>query len=177
MDSAGPDWVGQGLDYWPFYAEIPPVSRAAYLAWLAGGRSHPDVPVGYVFLFFYGLERLALVDAAKDPSLKTHLPAITAEVRRLLELYGSQHSFEAYGGKFLEVLPPTPHHTEPDQHKHPPPPGPTGGTSVESWATSGIRTPAPDTMIHNAETQSKMITQSQAVDPDLEQVEGISCRC
>lgn len=104
VDLQRPDWLGQGLDYWPSYAEIPPASRAAYLAWLAGGCSHPDVPLGYVFLFFYGLERLALVDAAKDPSLQAHLPAITAEVRRLLELYGSQSSFEFYGGKFLEVL-------------------------------------------------------------------------
>lgn len=104
VDLRRPDWSGQGLDYWPSYAEIPPASRAAYLAWLAGGRSHPDVPVGYVFLFFYGLERFAFVDAAKDPALQTHLPAIMAEVRRLLELYGSQHSLKSYGGKFLEVL-------------------------------------------------------------------------
>lgn len=104
VDLRRPDWSGQGLDYWPSYAEIPPASRAAYLAWLAGGRSHPDVPIGYVFLFFYGLERFALVDAAKDPELQAHLPAIMAEVRRLLELYGSQHSLTSYGGKFLEVL-------------------------------------------------------------------------
>jgi uncharacterized tellurite resistance protein B-like protein len=104
VDLRRPDWLGQGLTYWPSYTEIPPASRTAYLAWLAGGRSHPDVPLGYVFLFFYGLERFALVDAAKDPSLQEHLPAITAEVRRLLKLYGSRYSFESYGGKFLEVL-------------------------------------------------------------------------
>lgn len=104
VDRRRPDWLGHGLDYWPSYGSIPSASRAAYLTWLAGGRSHPDVPIGYVFLFFYGLERLALIDAVKDPSLQEHLPAITAEVRRLLELYGSHYSYASYGGTFLEVL-------------------------------------------------------------------------
>lgn len=104
VDLRRPDWAGRGLEYWPSYAEIPPASRAAYLVWLAGGRTHPDVPLGYVFLFFYGLERFALVDAAHDPALRIHLPAIAGEVRRLLELYGSQHSFQSYASSFLRVL-------------------------------------------------------------------------
>jgi hypothetical protein len=57
-----------------------------------------------VFLFFYGLERFALVDAAKNTSFQAQLPAVTAEVRRLLELYGWHNSFASYGGTFLGVL-------------------------------------------------------------------------
>jgi uncharacterized tellurite resistance protein B-like protein len=104
VDRRDPDWAGQGLDYWPSYDSIPPASRAAYLTWLAGGRSHPSVPIGYVFLFFYGLERLALVDAAQHPALRAEIPAVKAEVRRLLGLYGSHRSFDSYAGQFLDLL-------------------------------------------------------------------------
>ncbi|MGH3806903.1 MAG: hypothetical protein ACRDRU_09775, partial [Pseudonocardiaceae bacterium] len=39
--------------------------------------------------------------------------------------------------------------------------------SGKAGQTSGIRTPTPDTMIHNAENNTKTITQRQAVDPGL----------
>ena len=69
VDIRRPDWDGRGLDYWPSYDTVPPASRAAYLAWHADGRRHPTVPLGYVFLYFYGLERRVLVDggSAQDP--------------------------------------------------------------------------------------------------------------
>ena len=63
MDRRRPDWEGRGLSYWPAYASIPSASRAAYLGWLADGRRFPAAPIGYVFLFFYGLERRTLVAA------------------------------------------------------------------------------------------------------------------
>lgn len=103
--------AGDGLDHWPSYAEMPPAGRAAYLAWLVGGRSDPDAPLEYVFLFFAGLEHFALVEAVKDPSLRAHLPSVATEVRRLVELYGAQRSpasrsssFASYSGRFLDVL-------------------------------------------------------------------------
>src|SRR6266508_3965722 len=68
--SRNPDWAGAGLSYWPSYGEIPPASRAAYLAWLADGRRHPAVPIGYVFLFFYGLERRLLADAQQSTAAR-----------------------------------------------------------------------------------------------------------
>lgn len=99
-----PDWTGSGMGYWPSYSDIPPVSRAAYLEWLAGGRRDPHAYIGYVFLFFYGLERRVLIDCANPGPARSDLPAIRAEVRRLLGLYGHNHSFRGYAQRFLELV-------------------------------------------------------------------------
>lgn len=104
VDRHHPDWEGRGLHYWPSYDELPPASRAAYLSWLADGRRFPGAPIGYVFLFFYGLERRALVDGLRDPAARQDVPAIVAEVRRLLHIYGGNGSFSSYAGQFLETL-------------------------------------------------------------------------
>jgi tellurite resistance protein len=99
-----PDFAGATMDYWPSYDRITPEARAAYLAWLAGGRSAPDAYIGYVFLFFYGLERRALVDIPANPALSRELPPIRAEVQRLLTIYGGNGSFRGYAIGFLGAL-------------------------------------------------------------------------
>nr|WP_176921380.1 TerB N-terminal domain-containing protein [Pseudonocardia oroxyli] len=105
VDRRRPDWDGEDLFYWPSYESITPASRAAYLTWLADGRRHPGVPLGYVFLFFYGLERRVLVDAmGGDAPAREELPAIDAEVRRLAALYGNENAFGRYCERFLDVL-------------------------------------------------------------------------
>jgi len=104
VDRRRPDWEGRGLSYWPAYASIPSASRAAYLGWLADGRRFPAAPIGYVFLFFYGLERRTLVDAPRDPAARQDVPAIAAEVRRLLTIYGSHGSFRSYAEQFLDLV-------------------------------------------------------------------------
>ncbi|WP_425550891.1 TerB N-terminal domain-containing protein [Actinoallomurus oryzae] len=38
---------------------LHPAARAAYLRWPATGRRHPDVPIGYVFLFFQAAAKSA----------------------------------------------------------------------------------------------------------------------
>lgn len=86
--------------YWPSYRSITPEARRAYLQWLAGGRRQP-ADAGYVFLFFYGLERRALIDAPSNPQAKAEIPAIKAEVKRLLGLYGDNNSFRGYATRFL----------------------------------------------------------------------------
>lgn len=103
IDWDHPDWVAAGLDYWPSYGDIPAGSRAAYLSWLGHGRDHPDVPLGYVFLYFYGLERRLIVDHVLD---HTHpeVSLLVGEVRRLLEIYGDQGSFERYATDLLDLL-------------------------------------------------------------------------
>lgn len=88
------------MPYWPSYRSITPEARRAYLQWLAGGRRQP-ADAGYVFLFFYGLERRALIDAPSDPQAKVEIAAIKAEVERLLGLYGDNHSFRGYATRFL----------------------------------------------------------------------------
>jgi uncharacterized tellurite resistance protein B-like protein len=76
---------------------MSPNQRANYLAWLASGRTAPLSDIGYVFVFFYGLERRALVDG------QDHYP-IMCEVVRLLEAYPSSHSFQSYGRSFLAYV-------------------------------------------------------------------------
>lgn len=99
------DRSGHDVDSAPSYHLISPDSRAAYLTWLAGGRRRADVPVGFVSLFFSGLERRVLVDAADDPAVRGELPAIAAEVRRLLGVrLPSGNSFISHASAFLDVL-------------------------------------------------------------------------
>jgi uncharacterized tellurite resistance protein B-like protein len=96
-----PDSVGQTMGYWPSYSAITPQGRAAYLNWLADGRSDPRAYIGYVFLFFYGLERRVLVDLGVD-SNHPDVTAAVAEVKRLLRIYGYNGSFRGYATDFLE---------------------------------------------------------------------------
>lgn len=91
-------------DYWPSYEGIQPEARRAYLQWLAGGRSNPDTNIGYVFLFFYGLERRALIEIKNDPIAHAEIVLIVDEVKRLLSLYGANGSFRSYATDFLEFL-------------------------------------------------------------------------
>ncbi len=98
-----PDHHGQGMSYWPAYATISPEARAAYLEWLAQGRVSSDAYIGYVFLFFYGLERRVFYDAQKSPEARAEVPDILQEVERLLRLYGHNHSFSGYAYSFLNA--------------------------------------------------------------------------
>ena len=97
------DYTERQMGYWPSYSEISPSARRAYLNWLAGGRQDPEADVGYVFIFFYGLERRAILDASKDEAAKGDWPMIAAELRRLLDIYGVKSgSFQSYAGSLLD---------------------------------------------------------------------------
>ncbi len=97
------DYTERQMGYWPSYSEISPSARRAYLNWLAGGRQDPEADVGYVFIFFYGLERRAILDASKDDAAKADWPVIAAELRRLLDIYGDKSgSFRSYAGSLLD---------------------------------------------------------------------------
>jgi tellurite resistance protein len=97
------DYAQRQTGYWPSYSTIPSSARGAYLNWLAGGRQDPSADIGYVFLFFYGLERRAVVDAASDPSAQSDWPIIAEELRRLLGIYGeTSGSFRRYAGALLD---------------------------------------------------------------------------
>lgn len=105
VDMTQPDWDGQGLDRWPSYATLPPPSRAAYLSWLADGRCYPRTPLGYVLLYFYGLERRALHDLHLDSSTaQEELPVIHEEVRRLIGLYAGHDAFQRHAAPFEALL-------------------------------------------------------------------------
>ncbi|KFJ90745.1 Tellurite resistance protein TerB [Pseudomonas sp. 1-7] len=90
--------------YWPSYGSISPEARRAYLQWLSSGRKAPHANIGYVFLFFYGLERRVFVDAKTDQAAAADIPIIIAEVERLLSIYGKNNSFNNYASRFVDFL-------------------------------------------------------------------------
>lgn len=127
VDKNNPDRAGTNMGYWSSYSEIHPASRAAYLEWLSTGKSDPSAYIGYVFLYFYGLERRALIDiknsalavwdntgagalhktAASESSLasaQAELEIILAEAKRLLAIYGNNGSFSSYCSRFIDVI-------------------------------------------------------------------------
>lgn len=97
VDRRSDDPSGSQLPYWPNYSEIPPVCRATYLDWLAGGACDPNYDPGYMFLYFYGLERRFFVDGPGADEKRELLN----EVRRLAELYSDNHSARRYLGEFI----------------------------------------------------------------------------
>lgn len=99
------NYYSSQMGYWPSYAEASPQERRAYLNWLSEGRSNPNCDIGYVFLFFYGLERRVIVDSRNDPTARTDWPAIIVELRRLLAIYGEKSgSFNRYAGELLSWI-------------------------------------------------------------------------
>lgn len=104
VNRSNPDRAGTGMTYWPSYTSISRECRAAYLDWLVAGRRDPSAYIGYVFLFFYGLERRALADALRSEQAKQDLPTIIREVEQLLQLYGGNNSFRGYASRFLDVV-------------------------------------------------------------------------
>lgn len=82
------------LPYWPTYFDATPQQRKTYLDWLLGGRSDPDIELGYVFIYFYGLERRVIVE-------QRDLGAIADELIRLIPIYGDSNSFRGYATRLL----------------------------------------------------------------------------
>ncbi|MBF0527763.1 MAG: TerB N-terminal domain-containing protein [Deltaproteobacteria bacterium] len=104
VDKSNPDRKGENMWYNPSYSRIHPTSRAAFLEWLAYGKKDPYANIGYVFLYFYGLERRALADISYSTIAQNEISIITTEVKRLLSIYGANHSFNKYATKFLNAL-------------------------------------------------------------------------
>ncbi len=100
-----PDIEGKKMSYWPSYSAITPESRAAYLEWLSGGRRDPDANIGYVFMFFYGLERRVIFDAQTSEEARCEVDVILTEVKRLISIYGDKSSsFRNYASDFVDIL-------------------------------------------------------------------------
>jgi uncharacterized tellurite resistance protein B-like protein len=99
--AASPDVRSFGCS--PRYHEISPTARRAYLTWLMDGRRDPNADIGYVFLFFYGLERRVLVDAAVDAAARAEMPAIKLEIERLRGIY-DDNSFLRHSSDLLDFL-------------------------------------------------------------------------
>ncbi len=87
------------LSHWPSYGAINPRARRRYIEWLASGKRDPGADIGYVLLYFYGLERRLLLD---DPPAK-EVRAIVAELKRLMTIYGGRRRFDGYSRRLIEV--------------------------------------------------------------------------
>ena len=88
------------LGYYASYDRISPEQRRTYLEWLASGRTDSDPALrtlGYVFLFFYGLERRIIVEGDHDVALMD-------EIIRLLEHYGPVHRSRSLRSYALQLL-------------------------------------------------------------------------
>jgi len=90
------------LPYWPWYAEMTPEQRCLYLRWLASDRKSLPPADGYLFVYFYGLERRALVD-------NTDHDLVFIEVQRLRAMHAAHsqtrsRSFQNYSSAFLWYL-------------------------------------------------------------------------
>lgn len=86
------------VPYYPSYGQLEPHARGGYLQWLASGRSNPDANIGFVFLYFYGLERRLMLDQAADEH-----GLIVAEVERLRHAYQKSYSVVRYAGLLLDA--------------------------------------------------------------------------
>lgn len=92
------------LGYWPKFISLTPKGRGAYLSWLSGNRIDPETPLGYVFIYFYGLERRITVDSIKQTVDDSEFKALFEEILRLKSIYGSSRSFSNYSIRLLEIM-------------------------------------------------------------------------
>lgn len=104
IDTNDLDPEGHRMGYWPSYSDIDPGCRATYLDWLENGRRDPDIAIGYVFLFFYGIERRVLFDASQSSSVQEEIPTLLAEVEALSKVYDNESSFSNYASRFLHAV-------------------------------------------------------------------------
>lgn len=99
------DYRERQTNYWPSYSNISPTARRAYLNWLASGRRVPDADIGYVFLFFYGLEHRVFIDLAHLSPPSAELNTILREVEDLIKVYGgTSNSFTRYGNALANAI-------------------------------------------------------------------------
>ena len=85
------------IGYWPSYSELNPGQRGIFLKWLSEGKNDTTIDIGYVFIYFYGLEYRVLQEN-KD------LELIGYEIVRLRKYYGSNRSFQGYSESLLAYI-------------------------------------------------------------------------
>ncbi len=91
-----PNFVGtdtQELGYWPNYSQLNSIQKGIYIKWLASGKNDPNIDLGYVYIYYYGLEYRALVE-------KQDIKIILFEVINLVSKYNRLR----YGFDFIAYL-------------------------------------------------------------------------
>ncbi|MGC0990008.1 TerB N-terminal domain-containing protein [Pantoea agglomerans] len=92
------------LGYWPSFFSLSPEARGAYVSWLASDRSDPSCPIGYVFIYLYGLERKALVDSTDQNFSDAEFRNLFNEISRLRSVFNENRSFRGYSTQLLEAM-------------------------------------------------------------------------
>lgn len=92
------------LGYWPSFSSLTPEARGAYVSWLASDRCDSSCPIGYVFIYLYGLERRALVEARDENIPDDEFRSLFNEVNRLRTLFIENRSFRGYSTQLLEAM-------------------------------------------------------------------------
>jgi uncharacterized tellurite resistance protein B-like protein len=88
------------LPYWPWYERLRAGQRLEYIKWLASDRKRLPSEDGYLFLYYYGLERRLFYD-------KVDIPLVVKEVYRLRRMHaehagnGRSWSFQHYSSSLL----------------------------------------------------------------------------
>lgn len=101
LNTTSPDYIGEHMGYWPSYENITPESRAAYIEWLAGDRSNPETNIGYIFLYFYGIERRLLIDSLQNTISEDEYNSLIIELNRLKIIFANNRSFDNYVSSLL----------------------------------------------------------------------------
>ena len=106
LQIANADYTFQdtSLGYWASYNALSPKCRGAYLEWLKSDRDMADVPIGYLFIYFYGLERRVLLDYDDGDVEDCELQEICNEILRLQEIFKDNYSFSSYSTQLLNYI-------------------------------------------------------------------------
>ena len=97
-------YIDDTLGYWPSYGSLSKECRGAYLDWLATDRDMKNSPIGFVFIYFNGLERFVIENSKEIESNRIHFEHIYNEVLRLNQSFSSSRSFYSYSSNFLELM-------------------------------------------------------------------------
>ncbi len=85
------DYIPCDIGYYPSYINLSPTEKAVYLNWLCDITQ--PIPIGYVFIFYYGLERWLFTDSYKD----------AVKVILTLREFHNNHSFLSYSADALLI--------------------------------------------------------------------------
>lgn len=97
---AAPEAAAADLSGYPNYADLTPAQRGRYMRWLAGDRSDPTTPQGYVRLYFFGLEHRLVADGPPPHEIVE----LAAEVARLGGVYGGKGAFRYHCERLVQAL-------------------------------------------------------------------------
>jgi hypothetical protein len=92
------------LTQWPNYQALSPACRGLLLDWLASDRNFPTLPIGYVFIYFFGIERRVLASRGNEQLSGQEYAILFKELCRLRRVYGHERSFKRYCSKLLDVM-------------------------------------------------------------------------